>query len=125
MRPLRTARPDIRQVLHVLFFIALALGLLWYLNYQARSLLTGPEIMLSYEPSPVQHERSVTLEGMVHNVTLLTVNGNPIFTDEEGRFEKRLVLENGYTIMTVRATDRFGRETSLSRSFVYTPKDTL
>lgn len=121
MQPIRTTKLEIRHILQTLLCIALALAALWYVSYQARNLLTGPEIALSSEPAVVQHEPTVHIEGMAHNITALTVNGSPIFTDEEGRFKKKLVLENGYTIMTIEATDRFGRKESLTRHFVYTP----
>lgn len=107
--------------LRILGFVLLIGGLLSYAAFQARNVLRGPELRLLTEPALMQEDRTVTLTGAAQNVVSLTLNGLPIFTDEAGHFTRALVLENGYTIMTLHATDRFGRHTSLKRSFVYQP----
>lgn len=102
--------------------IMLVSGLIvYYVIFQARFLITGPQIILTNEPSSQHNERVITLEGTAFNITRLWLNDRPIFTDEQGNFKEALVLENGYTIATLRATDRYGRETRVVRSFVYTP----
>jgi hypothetical protein len=101
---------------------AALLGLIGvYVGFQARFLITGPQIVLAFEPPTHQNERVVTLEGQAFNITHLWLNDRPIFTDEKGNFKEALVLENGYTITTLRAKDRYSRETRVVRSFVYTP----
>jgi hypothetical protein len=92
-----------------------------YIVFQARFLITGPEIILSSEPPTQNNERVIILEGSAFNITHLWLNDRQIFTDENGEFREELVLENGYTITTLRARDRYGRETRVVRSFVYTP----
>ena len=72
--------------------------------------------------TPVQHDRTVTLTGNTHNIVKLTLNGMEIHTNEQGAFTRILLLENGYTIMTLQAQDRFGRETSVVREYVYVPR---
>lgn len=95
--------------------------LLAYTAYQARFLLQGPQITLGEEPTIVQSDRSVTLTGSTRNIARITLNGRQIFTDETGIFEEVMWLENGYTIATLSAEDRYGRTTSLVRPFVYHP----
>jgi hypothetical protein len=92
-----------------------------YILWQARFLIAGPQIVLAFEPERVHNERIVTLEGMALNITSLSLNGRQIFTDPTGHFKEALVLENGYTIATLAATDRYGRVTKLERPFMYTP----
>jgi hypothetical protein len=70
----------------------------------------------------VQHERSVTLSGSTQNIVKLTSNGKEIHTDASGSFTHELILENGYTIVSLQAQDRFGRTTSLTHEFVYIPE---
>lgn len=102
--------------------ITLLVGLIAaYIIFQARFLITGPQIELTVEPPTQTNERVITLEGNTHNITHLWLNDRQIFTDESGDFKEELVLENGYTITTLRAKDRYGRETRVVRSFVYTP----
>ncbi len=101
--------------------IGLVAVLAAYLVFQARFLLLGPQLTL--EPTHIGrvNQPVVTLRGEARNITRLWLNGRPIFTDRNGRFEEALVLENGYTIATLTAEDRYGRRTALFREFVYVP----
>ena len=115
------SRIEIRDVLKFVGSVIL-LGLIaFYVLFQARFLITGPQIILDYEPPTHQNERVINLEGQAFNITHLWLNDRPIYTDENGHFKEAIVLENGYTITTLRAKDRYGRETRVVRSFVYTP----
>ena len=115
--PRITARTIVKYGLIVLGLACLVL----YVTFQARFLIIGPEITLINEPNSVQNSPTVTLAGNARNIAKITLNGRPIFTDQSGYFSETLVLENGYTIATIKATDRYGRDTSVVRSFVYTP----
>ncbi len=115
------ARIELRSALKLLGGVTL-LGLaIIYILFQARFLITGPQIILKNEPAVEQNVRTITLEGTALNITHLWLNDRQIYTDEHGNFKEALVLENGYTITTLRAKDRYGRETRVVRSFVYTP----
>lgn len=97
------------------------LCVLAYVTFQARFLITGPQIVITEEIGVVQNQRQVFLTGHAYNISHLWMNDRPIFTDAQGNFKEALVLENGYTITTLRAEDRYGRETKAVRQFVYTP----
>jgi hypothetical protein len=98
---------------------ALFLGTL-YVLFQARLLIIGPVVTLA--EMPIGHnERVVMLSGTAENITRLWLNDRQIFTDHAGHFRETLVLENGYTVATVRAEDIYGRVVSVSRPFVYIP----
>jgi len=113
---------EFKTILKALGIMVLLALITAYVLFQARFLITGPQITLTNEPSSAhQNERVITLEGNTHNITHLWLNDRPIFTDENGNFSEALILENGYTITTLRAKDRYGRETEVVRSFVYTP----
>ena len=93
----------------------------WYVTFQARRLITGPSITLEDSGETVLSTRVTTIAGTADNITSLTLDGRPIFTDDDGAFREQLVLENGYTIMTLRAKDLYGREEVLTKAFVYAP----
>ena len=113
------------RIAKALFAAVLACIALWYIHFQARDLLMGPRITLQENLDSVQNERIIILQGEARNVTYLSLNGKQIYTDAKGTFQIKLVLEEGYTIMTLYARDRFGRTTSLSRPFVYVPASTI
>ncbi|MCD5382145.1 MAG: hypothetical protein LR017_02395 [Candidatus Pacebacteria bacterium] len=94
-------------------------GILVYALFQARYLIHGPQIILHAPTETVHHERIVLLKGEAKHITAITLNGREIFTDEHGVFEEPLVLENGYTIMTLHAKNRYGRTIDMTRSFIY------
>ncbi len=102
----------------VLLFVGISIS---YILFQARFLIAGPQIILTEEPGHLHNTRVITLTGTTHNITHLWLNDRQIYTDEQGTFREALVLENGYTITTLRATDRYGRETRVERAFVYVP----
>lgn len=103
-----------------LLFICLLFAAI-YILYQARFLLIGPQIALTQEVGMQQNMRQVTLNGTASNISRLWLNGRPIFTDRNGHFAAAVILENGYTMTTLTAEDRYGRTTTITRPFVYTP----
>ena len=121
MAPFSDSRISFPFILKLIFVLMLGVCILAYVLFQARNLLLGPSITLSHEISPIQHERTILLEGTTKNIVSMYMNGKEIHTDEKGVFSQRLVLENGYTIMTLHAQDRYGRTSTLTRQFVYTP----
>jgi hypothetical protein len=92
-----------------------------YILFQARFLIAGPQIVLKSDDTILHNARTITLSGTAYNITHLWLNDRQIFTDEAGNFSEALVLENGYTVATLKAKDRFGRESWVERPFVYTP----
>lgn len=121
MSPIRIRGISTPVVLRYLFGCLLAGLLLAYIIFQARFFIAGPQIALYNEPSSVQTDQLVTLSGHAENITYISVNGRPIHTDESGHFQEPVVLETGYTIVSIQANDRFGRSTKLQREFVYAP----
>ncbi len=109
----------INSALRIVFILACFGLIVWYSLFQARYLIEGPRITLIDEPSAINNEQIITIAGTTENITRLSLNGREIYTNRAGVFNESLVLENGYTIMTLKAKDRYGRTTSLSKSFVY------
>ncbi len=110
-----------RTTLGIIVALLLIGLVLSYIVWQARFLLTGPGLALTDTAPLVSNERFVTISGHATNITRITLNGRQIFTDLYGNFDEAMMLENGYTIATVAATDRFGRTTEVVREFVYFP----
>ena len=92
-----------------------------YISFQARFLISGPQIALTESLDSRQNERQVFLVGEANNISILWLNDRQIFTNAQGQFRESLILENGYTVATLKALDRYGRETTLTETFVYAP----
>jgi hypothetical protein len=119
MAPLKV-KPFILKKIITLFFILGIIGIgLYYVTFQARFLLMGPQVILSEELPTVQTERTVILRGKTSNITALYLNGRAIVTNEAGEFAEKVVLEDGYSIFSIDAVDLYGRTIHLERPFVY------
>jgi hypothetical protein len=121
MNGLGKERLNFRSLVISLLIILGILALVSYVTFQARFLIEGPSVTLLDEPNNVQNDKIIHLKGRAFNITKITLDGQQIFTDKSGYFDEALMLENGYTIVTIAATDRYGREKDVVRQFVYTP----
>lgn len=110
-----------RQIIRVGIAAVGLLLMLAFVIFQARFLITGPRIVITEAPEGPQNERQVFLAGTAYNISRLWLNDRPIYTDAAGNFKEALVLENGYTIATLRAEDRYGRTTTLTYPLVFAP----
>lgn len=106
----------VRTVVAALLFLLLAYGL-----FKAWPLLSGPSLSIDipqdYTTSP---DGFIILSGTAQNTESLWLNGGPLLIDQEGKFEKILLLPSEGVILTFIATDRFGRSVS-ERKTVYVP----
>lgn len=95
------------------FIVLLVLAVLGYGLFEARRLLGGPTISID-TPLSGSSTSSTTVEisGFAHNISFLTINDAPAFTDETGKYSVQVSPPPGYAIFTVAATDRFGRHAS-------------
>lgn len=112
---------EFRSVIHA-SLVLIGIGvLLVYVSYQARFLITGPQITMTETLDTRQNTRTIELRGLATNISWLQLNGRPIFTDPSGNFTAAVILENGYTMTTLTAQDRYGRTTTVTQTFVYSP----
>lgn len=80
-------------------------------------LLSGPSLSIaspmSFELLPDGRAR---IEGVAKHTETLWLNGAPLLMDESGHFSTSLTLPSGGAILSLTATDRFGREITERRS---------
>lgn len=106
------------RILSILF-IVLFVG---YALFQSRYLIEGPRIAIESPPhNATVHAPFALIEGHGRNIAHISLNDRSIFIDERGNFSESLLLAPGYNIITVKAADRFGRETQEVLEIVYQP----
>ncbi len=66
-------------------------------------------------------ESVVTVTGMINPDDRLTLNGEIIYTDDIGNFEKQVQLEPGLNTLEFKAKRYLGRETKLVKQVFYQP----
>lgn len=111
----------LRTVSIWLLGVLILLALMVYIGYQARFLLIGPEVLVEPSAETTVSERTVTIAGTARNIARISLNGRQIFTDPDGEFAELVVLNEGYNLITVAATDRYGRTTAVEQEYVYQP----
>ncbi len=101
----------------VLVLTVLALFIAGYGLFEARRIIEGPEIVItSPKNGSATSTTGVVISGNAQNISFLTINDRPYYTDKKGNFTELLSVPPGYTVFTVVAIDRFGRRTSKSAS---------
>ncbi len=114
---MRYASSARRTAAFIIIGCALAV-LLGYGLFEARKLIEGPQISIKSPSNGVATSSSaVVVSGIAENISFLTINDAPAYTDESGHFSVTLSPPPGYTVFTVRGVDRFGRRTSKQVAF--------
>lgn len=99
------------------FIVLVVLIVLFYGLFEARKILEGPVITIeSPRDGSATSSAGIIIAGEAQNISFLSINDKPSFTDESGHFAELLSVPPGFTVLTVAATDRFGRKTSKSVS---------
>ena len=111
-----------KLIVSIVIIVLAAIGLGIYAYFQSEEFLRGPILVIEEPRNGLTATTSrVAVQGFAHNVSFLTLNGRPIFTDELGRFKESVLLEEGYSIMTLVARDRFGHSIEKRLELVYNP----
>ncbi len=99
----------------------LVIVLLGYGAVEAYPILAGPSLTLT-APAPFVTATSglITVTGRAYRAVALTLDGAPVLPDQDGSFSSSLALPSGGSILTLTATDRFGRTITRTRE-VYVP----
>ncbi len=105
--------PYLRQqwVIGILLTLIILYGLI-----KAWPLLSGPVIRI--DTLTTTDIGLTVLSGMAIHTQTLTLNGGTLLIDENGAFSKSLTLPRGDVILSLTATDRFGRETTTRRDVI-------
>jgi hypothetical protein len=100
---------------------AVLLALIVYGFIEAWPLIAGPSLSIA---NPVANmsvqDGIVKVEGRATRATSITLNGIPLLHDQNGHFSSTLTFPRGGSILTLTATDRFGRTITATRS-VFVP----
>ncbi|MEN9649048.1 MAG: hypothetical protein RL094_15 [Candidatus Parcubacteria bacterium] len=107
------------RVLLIAFFVLTIIG---YSIFQSKKILTGPEISVSAPLSGSTLTQSdVVVKGVAKNISFISLNDRPIYIDEAGNFQEKLLLYPGYNIIKLQARDKFGASVEKHLELIYKP----
>ncbi len=79
--------------------------------FQARELFTGVSLSLSgIRDGMTYTEEILNIAGTAPRATTLSINGREIFINKTGAFAEKILLPDGYNIITIAAVDKFGNQ---------------
>ncbi|MFA6459578.1 MAG: hypothetical protein WCV79_04285 [Candidatus Paceibacterota bacterium] len=70
----------------------------------------------------IEHEDNTplaTINGKAQNATYISLNGREIFIDKDGSFSEKIALIPGFSVITIDAMDKFGKEKEKTFQLVY------
>jgi len=104
------------------FLLAGALvALVAYGLIEAHALLSGPTLFVDTPLDGEQYlDGLVTIQGTMRYGVSLMLDGATLLPTADGRFETVLAFPSGSSILTLVATDRFGRSVTKTRT-IYVP----
>ncbi|GMQ95416.1 MAG: hypothetical protein BMS9Abin13_529 [Patescibacteria group bacterium] len=112
--------PKAKLFLKIFLLVLVVATIGGYSYYRVKDFVIGPSITISSPQAGATLSYSlVEVSGTAKNISYLSLDGRQIFTDEEGVFREKLLLYPGYNIISMRASDRFERETEEIIEVVY------
>jgi hypothetical protein len=111
---------DAKFVIRAGLSLILLILIVGYSYYQARKIIVGPQITITSPKDGATVPTSlVEIDGVANNINSISLDDRPIFIDEKGNFAEKLLLSGGYTIITLKAEDRFGRQIKKTLELYY------
>lgn len=101
----------------IIFLVLITLG---YTAYEIQKVIFGPKItILSPNDGSLASTSEIQIIGTTKNIQDISMNDRKIFIDEQGNFKEELLLSYGYNIITLKANDKFGRDTEKKLEIIY------
>lgn len=100
----------------ILIFVLFLLLIFGYLFFQYRAAFLPPSLTVTSPQDGAKTSQSVVVSGKADSNATVTVNGQPVTVSNTGEFQKEVTLFPGNAIISVKATNRFGKETVVQRT---------
>lgn len=109
------SRPKLKRLILLIALVAIAS----YGLFESRRYLEGPVIRID-RPAPGETVAgpAVRVSGHARNLSYLYINGAQAYVDENGTIAWAYTPPKGYTVLTARAVDRFGRSREVTVPFI-------
>lgn len=115
-----------RKNLTIWAFAILIIIIIGYAIFNSRLLIAGPQILVkSPENGSVFEDPLIEIIGTAKNTSFITLDGNPVYIDENGSFNEKLLLAPGTSIIKLDATDRFNRKTEITLWYTFKTKEAI
>ncbi len=113
-----------KRILRRIGFILLFTLIIGYAIWQSRDLLFGIRLkVIGITDGESFHDSVVTISGTSYHAVKVTIQDSVVPVSEKGDYTGTIALLPGYNIVSVSATDRFGKTIThiFHTYYVYTP----
>ena len=115
-----TDRHATRRFLEIALISIILLCLFGYTAYEIQRIVFGPRIDVTSPINGSLVSNSLTeITGVAKNINNISLNDRKIFIDEQGNFKEEVLLSYGYNAITIKASDKFGRNTEKIIEVIY------
>lgn len=115
---------DPKKFIQLSLVTLIFIGIIGYAYYRSKDAIWGTTITTSIEDGSTLENNLLTITGSAPNSSQFTINGRLLLLDKKGDFIDSLLLQDGYNIIELKASDRFGRtKTKILR--LYTKQNVL
>jgi cytoskeletal protein RodZ len=96
-----------------ILFLFLVFG---YLFFQYRAAFLPPSLNVNSPATDSKTEQTLEVSGTADSNATVTVNGEPVSVGTDGSFQKAITLFPGSSTITIKATNRFGKTSTIERT---------
>jgi len=115
-----TDRHATRRFIKFLIISIILLCVFGYTAYEIQKIVFGPKIeVISPINGSLISNPLTEVSGIAKNIKDISLNDKKIFIDEEGNFTEKILLSYGYNSITIKAGDKFGRNTEKIVEVIY------
>jgi cytoskeletal protein RodZ len=110
--PLKRLRIQQSMIIFILFLL-LVFG---FLFFQYRAAFLPPSINVNSPADGSKTSQTLVVTGTADSNATITVNGEPVSIANNGSFQKAITLFPGSSTITIKATNRFGKTSTVQRT---------
>ena len=101
----------------IVFFVIILIVVV-YLFIQYRAAFLPPSLQVAQPPQDAITHQQVIVSGKADANATVVVNDLPVTLSQDGSFQKQITLFPGRTTILIKATNRFGKQSTIERSIV-------
>lgn len=114
---------DTKKIVRIAVFLFFFFIIAGYSYFRSIDFIKGPLVFIeSHESGETVNDNLLELTGSAKNISFITLNDGQIYTNEEGKFNEKLLLSPGYNIIKLSVRDRYAREKEEIIEIIYKSK---
>ena len=107
-----------KQHIHhtVFLFLGIVVIIVGYILFQYRYAFINPPLEVTSPPKNIVTNNIIVVAGKTDPNATLSVNNELVSLDSQGNFAKRIDIFPGETVLAIKATNKFGKETIVEKT---------